>query len=166
MKSAYASLLLMALSAAPLFAQMPDDVMGGCEGEGCSCAREKVTDEVAVLYEKMDKASSQVAILPAGTVTQPPEAYMKIISRGSAVVTAIHNSDAKLLLKVGDKIDTIMNEGEGFTSARFNGASFNFYFSDVELNVLEPFNYEQWYKINTGKVSGYSLSFPYEGCLE
>ncbi|NBX02994.1 MAG: hypothetical protein EBR02_02795 [Alphaproteobacteria bacterium] len=166
MKSVYTSLLLIALSAVPVLATEQSEIMAGCEGEGCGCAREKVTDEAAVLYEKMDKASSQVATLPAGTATQPPEAYMKIISRGSAVLTAIHNPDAKLPVKVGDKIDTIMNEGEGFTSARFNDASFSFYFSDIELNVTEEPQYEQWYKIDTGSVSGYSNIFPYEGCLE
>lgn len=139
-------------------------VIGGCEGEGCDCTNDKVSNKAFTLYNTASLASRKLGAYPAGTQATHLGAYTRVFDRGLARVTAV--SDSALGLKVGDMVTYVFSEGEGYLTAQHKGKTVSFYYEDLTLDDIRRPNYKTWYKASVNGVTGYSPVFPFQGCLE
>lgn len=147
-------------------------MLQGCPGEGCGCTNAKSVREDAVLHEKMDTASKIVARLKRGDSAEAAESYTIVSKPGRVKVTRVH--DPKLGISVGEELQLIMYVGEGYTiiwkagkplpgkdeqQGIRNGG-------EISWKELSEPERAEWHKMRSKRASGFSETFPFEGCLE
>ncbi len=69
-------------------------------------------------------------------------------------------------IKSGDKIDTVLNEGEGFQKGRLNGQWVTFEYSALELKPIKETKVEEWLEVSVKNLKGFTKGSPIEMCLE
>ena len=161
------ALLLPAPGAAQSPAPTPgkgDDIIFGCEGEGCGCSGETKTNRKFALYEEMNAASERLGEWSAPVAAKPGDAFSLVKAPGRYRVKAVKKPVAGV--KVGDTLERLFSEGEGFFFATLRGRKISFEGDDLELVTLEPTKLETWYQVSVGALHGYSRIFPFRGCLE
>lgn len=156
-------LLILSLISS-LTAHAKTDLIEGCQGEGCGCTDEKKTNKEFDLYEKMDSKSKILEKVKSGTVAAPGKATTKVISKGKSKVTEVN--EPTLGLKKGDMVNTVFDLGEGNELVRFGNKEISFEMGQITLEEIEAPKYETWFEVKVGKLKGYSLVFPFKGCLE
>jgi hypothetical protein len=161
-------LLLVAFLSAPLFAE--EILKGQCQGQGCGCVDENAsrTKTAATLYEKMDKASKVVGKVKAGTAAKLSQVYVRVVNPGVLKIAKIDEEmgPEDIPVKVGDTITTPFYLGEGEMKLKFKDKWFEFpekklFFEEIEKPVME-----NWFEITAGKLHGFSMDFPFAGCVE
>lgn len=168
MKKLYLLMSLMvsmgAVSAACLQAQSKFEILESCEGEGCGCTRQPVTNKKFVVYAKMDKKSQVLGRFEAATKAQAGKLRTKVVKAGKARVTEVNNP--KTSLKVGDVVTHVFNAGEGITEVKLKDKWVQFSQEEAKLKIVEEPVFEPWLEITVGNTHGYTDGFPFEGCLE
>lgn len=140
------------------------DITPGCQGEGCDCTRDKVTNKSLTLYQKMSTESKIIKKYKAKTKAELKGAFTKTIQKGSYKIVKV--LDENVGLKEGQEFDTLFSEGEGFYNIKIKDKEFNFSYEQIEFQVQTPAKTETWYEIKVGKLKGYTNVFPFQGCLE
>lgn len=154
------------------------EVIPGCQGEGCGCFRayqsatletrrpdhEIPTIRPFTLYKDRSDCSQHLGKFEAGTKARPLGQELVVDVKGEYIVELIQ--DKKLPLKKGDRIDTIINEGEGAARGRKNGKWVDFNFEDVQLKVVRETVISEWMSVRVNGIAGFTLEQPFEGCLE
>ena len=157
------------------YASSPLGVIEGCQGEGCDCfdayRSEKTKTRIEsktirpfTLYKEMSRNSKQLGKFSAGVMAKPIKSQAVVLNNGSYSVAAVKN--IKLPLKVGQLVDTLWNEGEGYSRVRSNGKWISFDASEITLVSKSDTVLDEWLEISTGKLRGYTQDSPFEGCLE
>lgn len=166
-----------AQAATPPASKAPEPVKG-CQGEGCDCLAEYAgktngarprdasipTLRPIELRARPDKAAPIVARFPPGTLARPLDQWLVVIERGAYVVTA--NPGKVKGLRVGDRLDTMLSEGEGVVSLRKRGESFSFSHDEVRLRTIRKSVVQDWTEVTVGTQRGYTPGMPFQGCLE
>lgn len=145
-------------------AQAADDLIDGCQGEGCGCTDQKKSNKGFELYEKMDLKSKILGKFKAGTEATAGKATTKILNKGKSKVTEVKES--ALGLKKGDEVNTVFYLGEGFMKLKRGDKWIEYSEDDITLKEIEAFKYENWLEVTVGKLHGYTPTFPFMGCLE
>lgn len=145
-------------------ARAGDDLIEGCQGEGCGCTDAKKSNKDFVLYEKMDLKSKVLGKFKSGTEAQAGKATTRILKKGKSKVTEV--TDSALGLKKGDEVNTVFDLGEGFMKVKHGEKWIEYSDDNVKLKEIEAPKYENWLEITVGKLHGYSSTFPFMGCFE
>lgn len=154
------------------------EVIPGCVGEGCECFHEyrsatpgvgpQENDIPAIrsftLYKDRSDGSQLLGKFEAGTKARPLKQELMVDVKGEYIVELVR--DNKLPLKKGDKIDTIINEGEGFARGRINGKWVDFDFENVKLKVVRKTVLSAWVLVKTNGIVGFTREQPFQMCLE
>jgi hypothetical protein len=153
-------------------------VMQGCEGEGCGCLRayaqarsEGRSTDFAVptlrpitLHAQAFAGSPVRGRFEPGTLATAGRQFIVLRDRGAHVVAA--NPGRVKGLRVGDRLDTLLSEGEGEVRARKRGQWVAFHVEQVELRTLRETRSEAWTEVTVGGQRGFTPNQPFEGCLE
>ncbi len=140
------------------------EIIPGCEGEGCGCTKESKTNKKMILYEKMDTNSKVIKTYKAKTKAKLKSSFIKIIKKGKYKITKV--TDSSLEVKIGQEFNELSSEGEGYFSATINGKNISFNYEQIEYETLEDAKKEYWHQISVGGKLGYTNIFPFLGCLE
>lgn len=154
------------------------EVIPGCQGEGCGCFRgyqsatpgtrppdhEIATIRSFTLYKNRSAASQLLGKFKAGTKARPLGQELLVEVKGEYIVELIQ--DKNLPFKTGDRIDTIINEGEGTARGRINGKWVDFDFQSVQLKTVKETVISEWMSVRVNGIAGFTLEQPFEGCLE
>lgn len=171
------SLLFWLFTSTSIAAAVPD-VIAGCQGEGCDCfqayrsvsskAGPKEHDIPAIrsfsLHKDRSGASQLLGKFAAGTKARPLKQELVIEDKGEYIVERVQ--DNKLPLKKGDRIDTMINEGEGSARGRKNGKWVHFDVESVKLTVVRRTVISGWMTVKVNGVEGFTQQQPFEMCLE
>lgn len=159
-------------------AQKPPTVYDGCQGEGCDCyaayaeARNagKPTDfpitavRAFALHERLDSKSPVLGRFPAGTTARPVAQKIVVLNPGEFIVRKLAKPHPRV--RVGDRVHTRFNEGEGDFSVMHKGTRVSFSHGEVELKTVRDSITENWTQLTVGKLTGYTPKSPFAGCLE
>lgn len=154
------------------------EVMPGCEGEGCDCFQvyrsatprvdAKQNDIPAIrpftLYKDRSGGSQLLGRFEAGTQARPLKQELMVDVKGEYIVESVR--DEKLPLKKGDRIDTIINDGEGFARGRVNGKWVEFDFENVQLKTVRHTVLSSWMLVRANGIEGFTREQPFQMCLE
>lgn len=171
-------LLMLWLLISPSVVAAAPEVIPGCQGEGCGCFRgyqsatletrrpdhEIQTIRSFTLYKGRSDASQLLGKFAAGIKARPVGQDLVVDVEGEYVVDLVH--DDTLPLKKGDRIDTIINEGEGFARGRKNGKWVDFSFEGLQLKVVSETVISEWMAVRVNGIAGFTREQPFEGCLE
>jgi hypothetical protein len=177
-RSALAGALSLYFAATAATAAPPVAVIDGCQGEGCECltayreavnARKPTDFPIPVfrafdLHEGMDKGSTKLGRVAAGTPARPLGPKIAVMERGDYVVRKLTKRHPRV--RVGDHVHTLVNEGEGAFRVLHRDAWVGFSEGDVELRAVRETVLESWTKVSVGGREGYAPGLPFEGCLE
>ncbi len=171
------SLMFWLLSSTSIAAAVPE-VIPGCQGEGCDCFKQDRSATPGVgsrehdipairsftLYKDRSGASQLLGKFQAGTKARPLRQDLVVEVKGEYVVEQV--KDSKLPLKKGDKLDTIINEGEGTARGRKNDKWVDFDFENVKLKVVRKTVISAWMSVKANGITGFTREQPFEMCLE
>ena len=168
-------LLILLVASASHAGVENQQVTEGCQGEGCECFQEYRSGETKkgtpiqtirpfIFYSRMDKNSKQLGNFKPGKKAIPLKFKTVAIDRGEYLVTKVKNNDSKV--SVGDKLNTIVNLGEGEATARRGNVTVHFDFDQVELKQIRKPRMEQWLQLSVNGSVGFTPDEPFENCLE
>lgn len=171
------SLMFWIFTATSAAAAVPE-IISGCQGEGCDCFQEyrsaspeaspREHDIPAIrpftLYEDRTGASRLLGKFEAGTKARPLKQELLVEVKGEYIVERVQGKNVQF--KKGDKLDTIINEGEGFARGRKNGSWVEFDFESVTLKVVRKAMISAWMSVKINGVAGFTQDHPFEMCLE
>lgn len=159
-------------------AHSASEIIPGCQGEGCHCFqgyRGSETNGIPgkndiktirpfKLYKDRSKNSKMVGKFEAGIKARPLKQELVIEDKGEYVVETVQSS--KLSLKRGDKINTIVNLGEGFFKGRQNDKWIEFDYENLKLKTIKETKITAWLFVKVGELNGFTQDLPFEMCLE
>lgn len=145
-------------------AQSGNDLLEGCQGEGCGCTNEKKSNKDFVLYEKMDLKSKVLGQFKSGTEAVAGKATTKILEKGKSKIIEV--KDPAIGLKKGDEVNTVFYLGEGFEKVKLGDKWVEFEDEKVKMKEIKAPKYETWLEVSVGKIKGFTSTFPFMGCLE
>jgi hypothetical protein len=141
------------------------ELVFGCQGEGCGCSGQKITNKAFRLYEEMSVSSKLLGDYKKPVKAGHGDSFSRILAPGNYRIVEVIKPTAGL--KAGDIIDSVFSHGEGWLQARFNGRKIGFEEGvDLKLEAIERTKVETWYVISVGDRIGYSQTFPFRGCRE
>ena len=169
-------LFAIAFAGFPLLAQ---EIIPGCEGEGCGCyqsyrnarkRKQRADFEIETirpftLYKKMNVESKMIGRFKPGIKARPLGQLMLVENKGEYIIKSVKNGN--LSLKVGDKLQLLIYEGEGFDRAQHDGKWISFSeLDDLELQTIRQTKLSNWTHIQVDKLTGFTKESPFELCLE
>lgn len=166
------SFLLGILATTSIAIAAPEIILG-CQGEGCECFheyREAKTDKDIptvrpfTLHKDRSVTSQVLGKFQAGIKAKPLKQELVVDAKGEYVVEAVYGS--ALPLKKGDKIDTILNEGEGVLRGRHNGKWINFDYENPKLKIVKKTEISEWLSVRVNGLAGFTREQPFQMCLE
>ena len=173
----FLSLIVLLLASTSLEAAVPE-VISGCQGEGCDCFQEYRSDTSRTgpkdhdipairsftLFKDRSRAAQLLGTFAAGTRARPLRQDLVVEVAGEYIVDLV--KDRKLPLKKGDRIDTIIKDGEGFARGRLNGKWVDFDFMNVKLKVVKETVMSEWMSVKVNGITGFTQEQPFQLCLE
>jgi hypothetical protein len=154
--------------------------LNGCQGEACDCYRAYAEARNAgrptnfaiplvrplQLHARPDLRSPLLGNFDAPTKAVPRRQFILLVEPGLYKVVAVRSKVEGL--RKGDQLHTLLNEGEGFTTATVSGSGrqVHFGYDEVELDEVRPTVTEDWNEVSVGRLRGYAQGNPFEGCLE
>ena len=167
--------MLLALSIAALFLpagraragtpQKGDEMIFGCQGEGCGCTGATKTSKPFTLYRQMNAQSAVIAEYKTPVDATAGDAFTLVKEPGQHRIVALRQPVAGL--KVGSLVTRLFHHGEGFWQASLNGNRVEFQEAvQASWKTLRPTKLETWYQITVQGQSGYATTFPFRTCHE
>ena len=169
------ALMLLALSIAALFlpagsarAETPekgDDMIFGCQGEGCGCTGETKTSKPFTLYRKMNAQSAVIAEYKTPVEATAGDAFTLVKDPGQHRITALRQPVPGL--RVGGVVSRLFHHGEGFWQADSNGKKVAFQEAvQASWKTIKPTQLETWYQVTVQGQTGYATTFPFRACFD
>lgn len=173
----FLSLIALLLASTSLEAAVPE-LIPGCQGEGCDCFHEYRSDTLGAgpkdhdipairsftVFKDRSRAAQLLGKFASGTRARPLRQDFIVEVTGEYIVDLV--KDKKLPLRKGDRIDTLINEGEGFARGRLNGKWVNFDFENVKLKVVKETVTSEWMSVKVNGITGFTQDQPFQMCLE
>jgi hypothetical protein len=161
-------LSLLALSAHAANLQIKNNIVNGCEGEGCDCTHSKLTESPFKLYARMNKKSKVLGRFPHATEASDVEVFTAILQPERAKVLKVRDAKKpeKIAVKAGDELTHIFDHGEGHYTALWKGQQIDYFNEQLNLEIIANGKHEKWTKMKVGKLTGYTPGFPFFGCME
>lgn len=171
-------LSLLSLLAATTVAVAAPEFIPGCQGEGCDCFHEyrsatqatgRSEQDIATirpftLYKERSDASQRLGEFNAGVKARPLTQELVVEDKGEYVVVEARGS--KLALKKGDRIDTVIAEGEGFSRGRKGGKWIDFDYETIKLREVKKTRVTAWLSVKINGLTGFTPQQPFQMCLE
>jgi len=142
-----------------------DEIIFGCQGEGCGCTGDKKTSKPFKLYKQMNEKSEVIGDYKEPVTASAGDSFSLVKDPGQYKVTAMHEPVGGL--KVGSVISRLFHHGEGSFQGTFNGRKVEFQDAvEVTLKTIKPTKLETWYQITVQGQPGYSKIFPFKACFD
>jgi hypothetical protein len=151
------------------------EVLNECQGEGCDCYEgyrssggtgdfDIATIRRFTLYERMSPDSRVLGRFNAGVKGKPVGPRLRVEDRGEYLVEALQGKPEGLA--AGDRLDTLLNQGEGFLKARKGGVWVIFEYTDAKLKTVRETKVSEWLELVVAGKRGFTRDSPFQGCLE
>lgn len=141
------------------------EIIFGCQGEGCGCTGDTKTSKPFKLHKKMNEQSAVVGDYKEPVNAIAGDAFSLVTEPGQHKITAVRKPVGGL--KVGSVVDRLFHYGEGSWQANFNGKKVQFQEAiEVSWKTIKPTKFETWYQITVQGQPGYSRTFPFKACFD